>query len=164
MDATVFSDILADPVNCEFSVPQEQCLPEPVARVASQPSSPNRWDPRLIVDLALAIDALPDILSRYQVTEKEYEVLSTVPAFRQELALVIRDIRENGLGFVAKAKVQAEAYLGVVDAMVYDQTVAPSTRLDAIKSVVTWGRLLPKEDKTQGPQTSAQQINVNISF
>ena len=75
----------------------------------------------------------------------------------------MRDIRENGLSFVAKAKVQAETYLSVLDALVHDPNVAPSTRLDAIKSAVTWGRLLPKEEKSGGI-TSASQININISF
>ena len=75
----------------------------------------------------------------------------------------MRDVRENGASFRAKARIQAESYLPVVDDMIWDKEIAPSTRLDAVKSVVRWGDLEPKEKKEQAQQTQPQ-INVQILF
>lgn len=126
------------------------------------PKQINAWDPRLILDLAIAVDDLETILTRYQLTRPAYDRLTTTQAFRRELALTIREIRENGASFRQKAKIQAESYLEVLDDMVYSETTPASVRLDAIKSTVAWGDLVPKEAK--GEAVNAQQINVNISF
>ena len=125
--------------------------------------SPNKWDPRLLLDLVIAVDTLEDILDRYGLTMEEYNLLSSNVVFRRELASIMRDVRENGASFRAKARIQAESYLPVVDDLIYDPEVAPSTRLDAVKSVVRWGDLEPKEKKVQEQQVQPQ-INVQILF
>lgn len=127
------------------------------------PDTTNPWDPRLILDLALGIDDIPEILSRYNLSEDEFNILSSTAPFRQELAITIREAREHGIKFSQKAKVQAEGYLEVLDSMVYDQATPASVRLEAIRSTVKWGRLEPPKEKTEG-DTNAQQINVNINF
>ena len=125
--------------------------------------SPNKWDPRLLLDLVIAVDHLDDILERYGLSHEEYSILSSNVVFRRELASIMRDVRENGASFRAKARIQAESYLPVVDDMIWDREIAPSTRLDAVKSVVRWGDLEPKEKKEQTQQTQPQ-INVQILF
>ena len=125
--------------------------------------STNPWDPRLLLDLALAVDPLEDILTRYSLTSQHYDALMASQTFRRELALMVRDVQENGASFKAKAKVQAESYLPVLDMLIYDETVAASTKLSAIQSVVRWGDLEPKPTKEE-QTTNATQINVNISF
>lgn len=155
-DLSRVSDQLADTHFLEDSPPrQTPSLPQPV--------NPNLWDPRLVLDLAVGVDGLEEILTRYGLTTYEFELLSKTQAFRRELALTIRDVRENGVPFASKARVQAEAYLEVLDRMVHDDTTPASVRLEAIRSTVLWGKLLPKEDKAQDT-TNATQINVNISF
>lgn len=137
----------------------------PPGAALSQPTvNPNRWDPRLVLDLAVGIDGLPEILDRYDLTQHEYELLSKTQAFRRELALTIRDVRENGVPFASKARVQAEAYLEVLDRMVHDDSTPSSVRLECIRSTVAWGRLEPTKDDKKGGDQNAQQINVNISF
>jgi len=58
--------------------------------------------------------------------------------------------------------IQAESYLVNLDEMVHDGDVPASTRLEAIKSVVKWGRLEPKEDK--GQDSGGNTINLQINF
>lgn len=125
--------------------------------------SPNKWDPRLLLDLVIAVDTLEEILDRYSMTRDEYDQLSTNIVFRRELATTMRDIRENGASFRAKARIQAESYLPVVDDMIWDRDIAPGTRLDAVKSIVRWGDLEPKEKREQVQQVQPQ-INVQILF
>ncbi|MDD3092308.1 MAG: hypothetical protein PHG80_11840 [Methanoregulaceae archaeon] len=132
--------------------------------LAQAPTGPtNQWDPRFLLDLAVGVDALPDILDRYGFTEDSFDTLSRSRIFRKELAQTIRDVRENGVSFTQKARIQAESYLEVIDQLVYDFNTPASTRLESIRSMVKWGRLEPKEDK-EGAGTNAQQININISF
>lgn len=122
----------------------------------------NQWDPRLILDLAFAIDPLEEVLPRYGLSTREFDRLSKVPAFRKELALTLRDIRENGLTFTKKAKVQAESYLEVLDEIVHDNETPASVRLEAIRSTVKWGNLEPRDDKKD--DTNATTVNVQINF
>lgn len=129
----------------------------------SLPQNPNLWDPRLVLDLAVGVDGLPEILDRYGLSHAEFELLSQTQAFRRELALTTRDVRENGVPFASKARVQAEAYLEVLDRMVHDDTTPASVRLECIRSTVAWGRLEPEKDKKQDT-TNATQINVSIAF
>jgi len=126
-------------------------------------ASANQWDPRLILDLALGIEDTRDILTRYGLTDNDYIVLCGSRVFRQELAVTIRDVHENGLPFRAKARVQAEAYLEVINDLVYNETTPATTKLEAIRSTVRWANLEPKEDKSESGNTQAQ-INVSINF
>jgi len=125
--------------------------------------SPNPWDPRLVVDLALAIDPLEAILERFALDASHYERLLQIPAFRRDLAMTMRELREDGVTFAKKAAVQAESYLLDVDELVQNKAVAASTRLDAIKSVVKWGNL--EGDKTgKGVENQGVQVNLQINF
>jgi hypothetical protein len=147
-----------------FSIHFDESLPALTdTDLPTKSDTVNKWDPRLILDLAVGIDSTEDILHRYNLSEEEYENLSKVKSFRQELALMIRDVRENGVSFARKAAVQAESYLEDVHTMITDPTVAAGTKLDAIKSTVLWGRLLP-EKETKDDALNATQINVSISF
>ena len=126
-------------------------------------SSPvNRWDPRLILDLAVGVDDLSEILLRYDITIDEYDHISKAESFRRELSLAIRDARENGTPFAVKARVQAESYLEVLDALVYSPNTPASTKLESIRSIVKWGRL--EAPKNGEDSASATQVNVNINF
>lgn len=127
------------------------------------PDSINKWDPRLVLDLAIAVDSLDTILDRYTLTAEQYEALTRNMVFRRELAATMRDIRENGASFRMKAKIQAESYLPVIDDLIWDTDIAASTRLSAIQSVVRWGDLEPK-DKKEKEQPAPPSINVQINF
>ena len=124
--------------------------------------STNQWDPRMILDLAIAVDDITVILPRYGLSEAEFNLLSETPVFRRELAMAMREARENGLPFANKAKFQAESYLEVLDELVYSAETPASVRLEAIRSTVKWARLeQPTGAEAQG---NAPQINVQINF
>lgn len=129
----------------------------------THPRSPNPWDPRLMVDLALAIDPLEAILERFSLTQDHYERLLRIPAFRRDLAMTMRELREDGIPFAKKAAVQAESYLLDVDEMVQDRSIAASTRLDAIKWTAKMGKLEPREEKG-GDVNQGVSVNLSINF
>lgn len=124
----------------------------------------NAWDPRMVLDLAIGVDGLEEILDRYGLSMEAFELLSNVPTFRRDLAMTMRDVRENGVPFAAKAKVLAESYLTDIDEMIQDEKTPASTRLNAIQSVVRWGRLEPTKDASGESNTNANQINISINF
>lgn len=154
---TLYSDISELlPVSSE---PSDHQPPTPSA---ISPKTTNFWDPRLILDLAIGIDSTEDILSRYGLSRKEFDSLLNSPSFKRELSATIKETRERGVTFTAKARVQAESYLEILDDLIYDVSVPHGVRLDAIKSTVKWAGLEPdnaKEDKSVGTS-----VNIQINF
>ena len=130
----------------------------------SKPASTNAWDPRLILDLAVAVDDLDDILLRYGLSRPDYNALTTAPLFRRELAMMMRDVRENGASFTAKARIQAESYLPILDDLVYSDTTPANVKLEAVRSTVRWGRLDAPKNVEQEEGAKAPQINIMINF
>lgn len=172
MDTSTLNDLLDSDFEGIFSSDDSAswspALPAPPtvrARRGVQAESPaaNAWDPRMILDLAIGVDGLGEILERYDITPDAYEILSKVPTFRRELAMTMRDVRENGVPFAAKAKVLAESYLTDIDEMIQDDKTPASTRLNAIQSVVRWGKLEPTKE-TNDASNQGQAINIQINF
>jgi len=126
--------------------------------------SPNPWPPQLTLDLALGMESLEDILASHGLSQAHYDRLITVPSFRRELAVAMREMRENGVSFSRKAAAQAESYLFNVDDIVHDMDVPASTRLAAIQSVVKWGRLEPKDEKGDNNGNNGTTVNLQINF
>ena len=169
MDNSDFMDMLDSaltdgvcPPAADWEVLDSAAHPHVAFRPQGQPKSTNLYDPRMILDLAIAVDDITVILPRYGLTEAEFNLLSETPVFRRELAMAMREARENGLPFANKAKYQAESYLEVLDELVYSAETPASVRLEAIRSTVKWARLeQPTGAEAQG---NAPQINVNINF
>jgi hypothetical protein len=154
-------------LNSEFNIAPEM-YPPPFLPFSGRdqeeylPVAP--WPPQFTFDLALGLEDLDVLLDRYALTPLEYEVMQMSSGFRRELSDHMREIKENGVSFKHKARVQAEAYLEEVHVIVTDSDVSASTRLDAIKSVVRWAGLEPKEDTSaKDNATNAFQININLN-
>ena len=122
------------------------------------------WDPMLVLDVAIGVDDLESqILPRYGLDMDDYAVLSTHPVFRRELAVITREVHENGLPFRRKAQFQAESYLEILDQLVNSDITPASVRLEAINKTVLWAGLVPKEDKT-ADGGEKNNINIQINF
>ena len=136
--------------------------PDPLLPSLS-PQTTNPWDPRLLLDLAIAVEPLAHILPRYGLDEHAYSLLLDNQLFRKELAMMMRDVQENGATFKAKSRIQAEGYLPVIDELIYSQETPSSIRLQAIQSVVKWGDLEPRPS-TQKDDGPVQNLNIQINF
>lgn len=134
------------------------------ARIAALPAVYKRNDERMALELVL----LPDdadpwlVIQSYGYTpEQAREVLST-QAFAALVAAARRDVDENGVGFVVKARLQAEALLQDSFDMATDPLVSAAVRMDAIKWTAAVAGLGPKKDG--GPQVAAGGFNISITF
>ena len=146
----------------EDSAPSDLARHQVLVPRSSRPA-PNPWDPRLVMDLALGLDTLEAILDRYELVQDDYDRLCEVPAFRRDLGVMMRELRENGVTFSRKAALQAESYLLDVDDMVQDKSVPASTRLTAIQWTAKMGKLEPREEKLTDA-AAGTQVTLNITF
>jgi hypothetical protein len=111
-------------------------------------TSPNRWPPQLVFDLALGLDCDEDTLfQRYDLTQQELDKLYTLPLFRQEVALMTRELREKNTIFKVKAKTQAEEYLKDMHELMGNEDTPASTKLSIFQTLAKYGELEPKKDQ-----------------
>lgn len=125
-------------------------------------AGPVSWSPRLPFDMAMG-DEDSNIQVRYELSDEEYQRILAHPVFRREVSEYIREIREKGVTFKAKAKLQAEEYLLELDEIATNRALSPGTRLDAIKFVVRCAELDGGANAAQAGN-SMPQINVQINL
>jgi hypothetical protein len=144
---------MTDPtLNDNFSIPHDLTLCETPPEGSQEPPSvqdtrPNRWPPQLIFDLALGLDCEIDVLGqRYDITPQDLEKLYTLPHFRQEVALMTRELNEKNTIFKTKAKVQAEDCLDDMYGLMKDADTPASTKLAIFQTLAKFGELEPKKE------------------
>lgn len=135
-------DLLAGLDEVEESTPEPSLVPSPLI---------GPWHSKLPFDVAFGES--DDILcAKYNLSPAALEALYLNPAFRREVSDQQTIIREEGITFKAKAKLQAEMYLENLHDIVVSEATAASVKLDAIKSMVKWAGYEPKAE----PQTQSQ--------
>lgn len=137
---------------------QESYLP-----ITSSGQGINAWDPRMLFDIAIEVDSISTILDKYHLSAREFDLLRESPSFNRALSETIREVKENGSSFKAKARVQAEHYLLIVDEIIQDVGVAAATKLSAINSVVKWGGLEPGKVQ-DGSESEKTTVNIQINI
>lgn len=125
--------------------------------------SVNPWDPRLVSDLALGVDSTEEVIDRYGLSKDEFERLCEVPAFRRDLSVAVRDLRENGTAYSERCKVMSSTYLERLDQLIYDNATPASTVLATVQFIATMGKLVPKETKAD-TSNNATQVNISICY
>jgi hypothetical protein len=121
------------------------------------------WPQGLVVDIALGIDALPDILLRYNMTEEHWASLSDNPAFRVDLARTRKEISENGLSFKRKAATQAEMYLIDMDKIMADPEASQTLKHNIFTTMARLGELEPVKARESDVVTGGGfNIQINI--
>ena len=149
------------PMGTDDFIPGEY-LPN-IPQVLDREHNPiNPWPPQLIIELALRIDPLEDILARNDMGQEQYDRFLEVPTFRREVAAMMKELSDNGQTFQRKARTQAEVHLETLDTIINNMEVAASTRLDGIKQLVKWGDLEPRDKKDDASTGTAIQVNINF--
>jgi len=118
---------------------------------------------RLAVELSLALDDADAIFARYGYTPDDAIALAQSDAFASILARVSKDVRESGLSFRSKARMQAEELLTHSFEIATDPNQAGSTRLSAIQWTAKVGGLEPKESKDEGKTGGGLTLSIQFS-
>jgi hypothetical protein len=127
-----------------------------------------QWNDRMALDLALVLegsgDTIDEILTHYQMRRADLRRFTTDKVFQARVANFRKEIRDEGLGFRLKAKVQAEELLTTSWNMIHDRGVSPAVKADLIKSTVKWAGLEVKPEALEllGGGTGAVQIHINL--
>lgn len=118
---------------------------------------PTRWTPQLLLEDALELFSDEELCSRHTLSIGTLLSIRQVPLYRAELAKMRADIRENGLTFKHKARLQAEQLLEMAFDWACDNDAPLKDRLSVLTKMVEWGELEPKKE-------SAGAANAGFTF
>lgn len=126
----------------------------------------TKWSDRLALDIALHLEGsggtLPDILSDHDLTPFDLQAFNKDPIFTKKVDGFRDDIKNKGLSFKLKARVQAEALLETSFALIHHPDISPAVKADLIKSTVKWAGLEPKGPEDASGGTSGVTITINL--
>jgi hypothetical protein len=107
----------------------------------------NLWTQDFIMEVALGLESDKDILDRYGVSPVQYNQWLEHPLFKKELTELSKKIFDEGLTFKSKCKIQSEDYLTDLHLLMKSTHTPPNVKLEALRSLVKWAGLEPKEEK-----------------
>jgi hypothetical protein len=107
------------------------------------------FDPRLTFELAVGLSAPDKIFERYGYDRDSALTLAKNPIFQRVLKAYVDDVKENGITFRAKARIQAEDLLTHSYEIATDPEAPYAVRADMIK----WtAKVADYEPKTNSPE------------
>jgi hypothetical protein len=124
---------------------------------------------QLLRELALSIarNSVGAMLPIHQIvageglTQTEYDLIAANPQFQRYVDMYVKELKDTGFSFSAKARVLAEDLLPTLYHMAKDSDVPAAVRRQAITDIVEWAELKPKTNAVAqtGPGFS---ITINI--
>jgi hypothetical protein len=126
----------------------------------------TRWDDRLALEVALHLegsgDTLPDILNHHRLTALDLDAFNKDPLFQRRVEGFRDDIKNKGLSFKLKARVQAEQLLQTSFDLIHHPDISAAVKADLIKSTVKWAGLEPKGSDEAGGPAGGVKITINL--
>ena len=101
------------------------------------------------------------ICEAYRISEEDWETLRRNPLFLADVAHAMEQLKNEGMRFKAKARLQAEALLQTSWTLIHDPETPAAVKLDGIKSTVRWAGLEPR-GKEDGAGGNALNIQINL--
>lgn len=120
------------------------------------------WPPGLPRELAMGGESPEEIMNRCGVSEADYIKWAAMPAFRRALSDAAKEVREQGASFKILCQGIALDFLPVLDQQLHNDRVPLALKIDALKKIVEWSGLAPREEKVQ--QGSANMVNIQINL
>jgi hypothetical protein len=130
------------------------------------PAPSTVWTDRVAFELALLLEgsgeSLTDLTQRNNLSTADIVRYRKDTAFLQKLKAFREEIRDKGLTFKLKARVQAEELLKTSWALIHSATVLPSVKADVIKATVKWAGLEPTGKDGEQSQSQGVAITINL--
>lgn len=124
---------------------------------------------QLLRELALSIarNSVGAMLPIHQIfageglTQTEYDQIAANPQFQRYVDMYVKELKDSGFSFSAKARVLAEDLLPTLYHMAKDLDTPAAVRRQAITDIVEWAELKPKTNQIAqtGPGFS---ITINL--
>lgn len=122
------------------------------------------YPPTLPIEVALKTAPLSVIKDEYGYSDEEWESLRRDPVFLADLTKAVEMVKQDGMSFKLKARLQAEEILKTSWRLIHapaDQ-VPPSVKADLIKATMRWAGYDEKSTTGPGQGGTALQININL--
>jgi hypothetical protein len=123
------------------------------------------WPATLPIEVALKTTTVEDILDAYELTFEEYENLLAHPAFIREVAAATEALREEGMSFFMKNRLQAEAMLSRLWQMTHASfdEVPAKVQADLLMFSIRCAGLDRSREQSKEQQGTPLQILINLS-
>jgi len=95
------------------------------------------------------------------LTQTEYDQIAANPQFQRYVDMYVKELRDSGFSFSAKARVLAEDLLPTLYHMAKDDDVPAAVRRQAITDIVEWAELKPKTNQI-APSGPGFSITINL--
>lgn len=121
------------------------------------------WPPTLPIEIALKTAPMNDIRDAYGYSGDEWLALKDNSDFLADLAAAVQMVREEGMSFKLKARLQAEELLKTSWRLIHApiDEVPSSVKADLIKATARWAGYDNKEASAGGGSVGlAIQINL----
>jgi hypothetical protein len=126
----------------------------------------TRWSNRLAFDIALRLEGsgeeVDEILERHQIKTQDLLSFNKDPIFLRQVETYRGEIRDKGILFKTKARMQAEDLLTTSWCLIHNPDVSAAVKADLIKSTVKWAGLEPKNDVSDGGPGGGVRITINL--
>lgn len=140
---------------------------EPFVRRQVPPADPSAltWPATLPIEVAMGMASNDDLCEAYNLTPDELANLKVMPAFVMEVRAAADALKEEGMSFQMKNRLQAEAMLSRLWQMThasYDE-VPPAVQADLIKFSIRaagYDRSKDQANAAAGGPSLAIQINL----
>lgn len=121
------------------------------------------WPPTLPIEIALKTAPLDDIRQEYGYSMPEWMALRDNVQFLAELAAAVSMVKEEGMSFKLKARLQAEELLKTSWRLIHapQDEVPSSVKADLIKATARWAGYDAKDNASGG---SANNLNIQINL
>lgn len=131
---------------------------------AVQNPSELAWPPTLPIELALRIATPPEIQQEYGYSDEEWAMLKEHPLFLKDLADACKMVREEGMSFKLKARLQADELLKTSWRLIHaaPDEVPSSVKADLIKATMRWAGYEEKPGVNQLANGTALNIQINL--
>lgn len=125
----------------------------------------TQWTNKIALELALVLESglgtVEDLLQSNRITKEDLEVYANDRNFTRTVEDYRSDIRERGLAFKLKARVQAEELLRTSFLLTQDPDVPASVKADLIKATVKWAGY---EAPAQTQADTGKGVSITINF
>jgi hypothetical protein len=121
------------------------------------------WPPTLPIEVALRTAPLADIRETYGYSQEEWVALKDNPQFLADLAAAVAMVKEEGVSFKLKARLQAEELLKTSWRLIHapQDEVPSSVKADLIKATARWAGY---DTKDNGAGGQANNLNIQINL
>lgn len=112
-------------------------------------SASPKWNPQLVLDIALGTHSQDEILDKYAITETDLDNYYTNPQFKRELIHTRAELAKTGSAFRAHARALAEAHLMTMNELMDDPDTPSNTKVTIWQSLVKFAALEPPKEDAQ---------------